>query len=37
MLASKPINGKRPSVSRFEGFVFVLIYFSYLTYLVLRG
>lgn len=31
------INGKRPSVSRFEGLVFVVLYFSYLTYLVLRG
>ncbi|WP_421878744.1 calcium/sodium antiporter [Marinoscillum sp.] len=31
------INGKKPMVSRFEGLVFVVIYFSYLTYLVLRG
>lgn len=30
------INGKKPVVSRFEGFVFVLIYFAYLTYLVVR-
>lgn len=31
------INGKRPVVSRFEGLVFVAMYFAYLTYLVLRG
>ena len=31
------INGKKPSISRFEGIVFVLIYLSYLLYLVFRG
>ncbi len=31
------INGKKPSISRFEGVVFVVVYFSYLTYLVMRG
>ncbi|WP_370087493.1 calcium/sodium antiporter [Ekhidna sp.] len=31
------INGKKPAVSRFEGMVFVIIYFSYITYLVMRG
>ncbi|MEQ8472015.1 MAG: calcium/sodium antiporter [Marinoscillum sp.] len=31
------INGKKPKVSRFEGLVFVAIYFAYITYLVMRG
>ncbi|MEQ8905428.1 calcium/sodium antiporter [Ekhidna sp.] len=31
------INGKKPSISRFEGLVFIVMYFSYLTYLLLRG
>lgn len=31
------INGKKPAVSRFEGLVFVAIYFAYITYLVMRG
>lgn len=31
------INGKRAEISRFEGIVFVFIYFAYLTYLVMRG
>lgn len=31
------INGKKPVISRFEGALFVIIYFIYLTYLVFRG
>jgi len=31
------INGKKPAISRFEGFVFIAAYFSYLTFLVFRG
>lgn len=31
------INGKRAEISRFEGLVFVIVYFAYLTYLVMRG
>lgn len=31
------INGKKPSISRFEGLAFMLIYFAYLTFLVMRG
>jgi len=31
------INGKKPSISRFEGLVFVMIYFLYIAYLVMRG
>jgi cation:H+ antiporter len=31
------INGKKPMISRFEGLVFVIIYFCYLTYLIIRG
>tara|TARA_B100001245_G_C22879479_1_gene422877 strand:+ start:564 stop:1535 length:972 start_codon:yes stop_codon:yes gene_type:complete len=31
------INGKKPMVSRFEGLVFIIMYCSYMTYLILRG
>ncbi len=31
------INGKKPVISRFEGFIFVGVYICYLTYLVYRG
>ena len=31
------INGKKPSISRFEGFVFVALYAGYLWYLIMRG
>lgn len=31
------INGKKPMVSRFEGAMFILVYFGYITYLIMRG
>ncbi|PIB34052.1 sodium:proton exchanger [Reichenbachiella sp. 5M10] len=31
------IVGKRPRIDRWEGVLFLIVYFSYLTYLVLRG
>lgn len=31
------IIGKRPKIDRWEGFIFILIYFAYITYLVMRG
>lgn len=31
------IIGKRPRIDRWEGVVFLVVYFSYLTYLVIRG